>query len=212
VTEHNFETMRRAMVTGQLRTTAVNDPRVVAAMASVPREAFVPADLATLAYTDRTLPLGDGRFMPTPMVTGRLLTEARVRRTDAVLVVGAASGYPAAVVAELAGRVVALDETAFTPGPLPTDRVTRVQGPLAAGWPEGAPYDLILVDGAVDEVPDALVAQLAEGGRIATGLVRDGVTKLALGRKAGGGFGLAVFADAEAPVLPGFASPAGFRF
>jgi len=212
VTGHNFELMRRAMVTGQLRTTAVNDPRVIAAMGSVPREAFVPADMLPLAYTDRTLPLGDGRFLAAPMVTGRLLTEARVRPIDRVLIVGAATGYAAAVAAELAARVVALEDGAFTPGPLPAGRVERVQGPLAGGWPDGAPYDLILIDGAVEAVPPALVEQLAEDGRIATGLVRDGVTKLALGRKAGGGFGLAVFADAEVPRLPDFAEPVGFRF
>lgn len=200
------------MVTGQLRTNAVNDPRVVAAMALVPREAYVGRDLAAISYTDRTLPLGRGRAMPTPMVTGRLLTEARVRPGDAALVIGAGPGYAAAVLAELCARVTALEEPGLALGPPPGAGVTRVEGPLAAGWAANAPYDLILIDGAVEQVPDAITAQLAEGGRIATGLVRDGVTRLAVGRRSGGGFGLSTFADAEIPVLPGFGLPRGFRF
>ena len=211
LTEHDFELMRRAMVTGQLRTNAVNDARVVAAMASVPRELYAPASAIGISYTDRPLPIGHGRMMPPPMVTGRLITEARVRANESVLVIGAASGYAAAVLARLAARVIALEEADIAAGPT-AQNVARVQGPLVAGWPDAAPYDVILIDGAVDEVPPALVDQLAEGGRIATGLVRGGFTRLAIGRRSGDSFGLSAFADAEVPVLPGFAQPAGFRF
>lgn len=213
MTEHNFDQMRRAMVASQLRTTAVNDPRVVDAMGRVAREAFVPADQRALAYADASLPLGHGRAMPMPMVLGRLLTEARVRPGDHALVIGAGSGYAAAVLAMLVADVVALEEeggltgSAVLPG-----NVTRASGPLAQGWPAAAPYDLILFDGAIGQVPPAIVAQLREGGVIATGLVEHGVTRLAVGRKAGGAFGLIAFADAEVPVLPGFSTPAGFRF
>ncbi|UAK26701.1 protein-L-isoaspartate O-methyltransferase family protein [Sphingomonas nostoxanthinifaciens] len=205
--------MRRAMVASQLRTTAVNDVRVVTAMGAVPREAFVPAAQAPLAYIDASLPLGHGRALPTPMVLGRLLTEARVRPTDRVLVVGAATGYAAAVLAQLAAGVVALEEepALMASAPLPAT-VTIAQGPLVAGWPNAAPYDVILFDGAVEHVPDAIVAQLAEDGRIAAGIVENGVTRLAIGRKAGSSFAMACFADAEVPVLPGFARPPGFRF
>ena len=199
------------MVTGQLRTNAVNDARVVAAMASVPRELYAPGSAIGISYTDRPLPLGHGRLMPQPMVTGRLITEARVRASERALVVGAASGYAAAVLALLAESVVALEEADIPPGPLAAN-VTRVAGPLRAGWAEAAPYDVIVIDGAVDEVPEALIGQLAEGGRIATGLVRGGFTRLAIGRRSGDSFGLSVFADAEVPVLPGFVQPAGFRF
>lgn len=212
MTEHNFELMRRAMVTGQLRTNAVNDPRVVAAMASVPREAFVDGTAAAISYTDRTLALGGGRFLAAPMITGRLLTEARVQPTDRALVIGAGPGYAAAVLALLAAQVTALDEVGVVAGPLLSPNATRVEGPLAEGWAAGATYDLILIDGAVEEVPDTIAAQLADGGRLATGLLRDGVTRLAIGRKAGGHLGLSTFADAEVPVLPGFATPQGFRF
>jgi protein-L-isoaspartate(D-aspartate) O-methyltransferase len=208
VTEHNFEQMRRAMVSSQLRTTAVNDPKVVEAMGEVPRERFLPASLAGQAYLDISLPLGNGRAMPAPMVLGRLLTEARVRPTDHVLVIGAAGGYSAAVLAKLAGSVTALDENAI----VASEGVTAVQGPLAEGWASGAPYDLILFDGAVEQIPPVIIAQLADGGRIAAPVIEDGVARLAIGRKAGTGFGMISFADAEAPVLPGFAKPRGFTF
>ena len=213
VTEHNFEQMRRAMVASQLRTTAVNDPRVVAAMGEVARERFVPPSQAALAYLDTSLPIAPGRYLPAPMILGRLLTEARVKSSDRALVIGAGSGYAAAVLAELAGSVIALEDDAALIGdaPLPT-HVGRVSGPLAAGWAEGAPYDLILFDGAVEHVPTAIVTQLADGGRIAAPIVERGITRLALGRKAGNAFGMIVFADAEAPVLPGFAVKKGFAF
>ncbi len=213
MTEHNFEQMRRAMVASQLRTTAVNDPRVVTAMGNVARERFVPPSQASLAYLDAALPIGPGRAMPAPMVLGRLLTEARVRSSDRALVIGAGTGYAAAVLAELAGTVTALEEDAGLIGaaPLPA-HVSRVAGPLAKGWAKGAPYDLILFDGAVEHVPPEIVAQLADGGRIAAPIVENGVTRLAIGRKAGGGFGMVIFADAAAPALPGFAVEKGFVF
>lgn len=208
MTEHNFEQMRRAMVSNQLRTTAVNDPRVVVAMGQVARERFVPEGQVNLAYLDASVPLGNGRALPAPMVLGRLLTEARVRPGDRMLVIGATTGYAAAVAVELGAQVTALDEdnVPALPG------VTSVAGPLTQGWAGGAPYDLILFDGAVDEVPAAIVAQLADGGRIAAGIVENGVTRLAIGRKAGSGFGMISFADAEVPVLPGFARPRDFTF
>jgi len=211
VTEQNYEQMRRAMVDSQLRTTAVNDPRVVAAMGKVARERFVPADKASLAYLDKTLPVAPGRGMPSPMVVGRLLTEARVREGDKALVIGAGSGYSAAVLAELGAVVTALEEDEALAGNA-TRGVRRVSGPLAKGWPKGAPYDLILFDGAAEEIPAAIINQLADGGRLAAPIVQNGVTRLALGRKAGGGFGMQSFADAEAPILPGFAVEKGFSF
>jgi protein-L-isoaspartate(D-aspartate) O-methyltransferase len=213
VTEQNYEQMRRAMVASQLRTTAVNDPRVVAAMGKVARERFVPAAQAPLAYLDKTLPIVDGRGMASPMVVGRLLTEARVKPTDKALVIGAGSGYSAAVLAELAAHVIALEEDNTLAGnaPLPAN-VSRAAGALTKGWPKGAPYDLILFDGAVELIPPAIIDQLADGGRIATPIVENNVTRLAIGRKAGAGFGLLSFADADAPVLPGFAVERGFSF
>lgn len=211
MTEQNYEQMRRAMVDSQLRTTAVNDPRVVAAMGKVARERFVPAGQAALAYLDKTLPVAPGRGLASPMVTGRLLTEARVRAGEQALVIGAGSGYSAAVLAELGASVIALEEDKELAGKA-TAGVTRASGPLGKGWAKGAPYDVILFDGAVEEIPAAIISQLAEGGRLAAPIVQNGVTRLALGRKAGGGFGIQSFADAEAPILPGFAIEKGFSF
>jgi protein-L-isoaspartate(D-aspartate) O-methyltransferase len=211
VTEQNYEQMRRAMVDSQLRTTAVNDPRVVAAMGKVARERFVPADQVALAYLDKTLPVAPGRGLASPMVTGRLLTEARVREGDRALVIGAGSGYSAAVLAELGASVVALEEDKELAGKA-TPGVTRASGPLAKGWAKAAPYDLILFDGAAELIPPAIIDQLADGGRLAAPIVQNGVTRLALGRKAGSGFGMQSFADAEAPILPGFVIERGFSF
>ena len=211
MTEQNFEQMRQAMVASQLRTTAVNDPRVIAAMGKVARERFVPAEKASLAYLDKTLPVAPGRGMPSPMVVGRLLTEARVREGERALVIGAGSGYSAAVLAELGASVIALEEDKDLAGKA-TPGVTRAAGPLAKGWAKGAPYDLVLFDGAAEEIPATIIAQLADGGRLAAPILENKVTRLAIGRKAGGGFGMLSFADAEAPILPGFTVEKGFTF
>lgn len=205
------------MVVSQLRTSAVNDARVVEAMAVVPREAFVPADQAELAYRDIALPLPGGRRQNAPLATGRLLTEAAVRGDDKVLLIGAAGGYTAAVLARLAAQVVAVEsdpqlaEMARTAldG---TDNITVIEGELARGHAEGAPYDLLVIDGAVEELPAALITQLRPGGRIVTGRVDRGVTRLASGVRTEGGHGLADFTDIDCVVLPGFARVRGFQF
>lgn len=208
--------MRRAMVATQLRTNAVNDPRVIAVMGEVRRERFVPEDKAALAYTDAILPLGRGRELNPPVVTGRLLTEANVSPDDRVLLVGAGTGYAAALLARLAGSVVALEEDAAllarARAAVDASNVQIVEGDLAAGWPDGAPYDLIFVDGAVESIPLALVAQLADGGRLAAAVNEGGVTRLGVGRRGGQGFGMTSFADAAAAPLPGFARPVEFSF
>jgi protein-L-isoaspartate(D-aspartate) O-methyltransferase len=216
MTEHNFEHMRRAMIATQLRTTGTNDPRVLAAMGEVPRERFVPERRASLAYADALVPLKPGRDFNSPMALGRLLTEAAPRPGERALVVAAATGYAAAVLARLVGTVVALEEdvelAAEARSNLAGTGAKAVEGLLAEGWPADAPYDLILIDGAVEVVPDALVGQLVDGGRLAAGLLENGVTRLAIGRRAGEGFGMAAFADAAAAILPGFAKPRAFRF
>jgi protein-L-isoaspartate(D-aspartate) O-methyltransferase len=216
MTEHNFEHMRRAMIASQLRTTGTNDPAVLAAMGEVARERFVPGARLALAYADALVPLTPGRQLNNPMALGRLLTEAAPEKAAKALVVAAATGYAAAVVAKLTDSVVALEEDAELAArareALAGTGVTFIEGPLQAGYAPGAPYDLILIDGAVEFVPQALIDQLADGGKLATALVEDGVTRLALGRKAGEGFGLAAFADAAAAILPGFVRPRTFTF
>jgi len=215
--EANFEAMRAAMVSNQLRTSAVSDTRVVDAMRAVPREAFMPAERAELAYIDTPVPVGEGRAINPPLVTGRLLTALAPRAGERALVVGAATGYAAAVLAELGLDVTALEENAaladFAGGALAgTSGVAVVVGPLAEGWSAAAPYDVILIDGAIERLSDALAAQLADGGRIAAAIIERGVTRLASGRKVGASLVLDDFADSEAVALPGFAVPAGFVF
>ena len=216
MTEHNFEHMRRAMVASQLRTTGVNDPRVIAAMGAVPRERFVPGDRVPVAYADALVPLGNGRDLNTPMSLGRMLTEAAPRPEDRALVIGAATGYAAAVLAELVASVVAVEEDpellAVAREALDGRKVKLVEGPLTKGYKAGAPYDLILIDGAVEFVPDAIVAQLAEHGRLAAALLDRGVARISIGRRGGAGFGMASVSDAASAVLPSFLKPRAFTF
>lgn len=186
--------MRAAMISGQLRTNTVSDPRLVAAIQAVPREAFVPAEKAALAYADLPVALGEGRVLNAPLATARLIAEADVKAGDKVLVVGTATGYASAILAGLGATV------------------TEVQSDLPAGDAANAPYDAIVVDGAIEFVPDSFREQLVEGGRLATGLMDDGVDRLALARKAGDSLVPVPFADVQAAPLPGFSRPRMFAF
>jgi len=216
MTEQNFEAMRRAMVASQLRTTGVNDPRVVAEMGAVPREHFIPADRSALAYADTFVPLGHGRQLNPPMALGRMLAEARLRGDEKALVIGAATGYSAALLARLAGSVTALEEepelAAFARAALAGSGVELIEGPLTQGHAAGAPYDFVLIDGAVEHVPQAIVDQVAEGGAVALALVENGVTRLCIGRVFAGVLGTTIYSDAATAVLPGFSKPRGFSF
>ena len=211
------EAMRHTMVASQLRTNAVSDQRVVAAMATVPREDFLPASVGPLAYRDTLIPLGGGRQANSAMATGRLLTAAGLRADDRVLLIGAAGGYTAAVLARIVAHVTAVESD---PALIDLARraligvptVTLHEGALAGGAPDGSPYDALIVDGAVEVLPDALVEQVAIGGRVAAALLDRGVSRLASGRRTAGGFALQPFADAEAAPLPGFAPPPRFSF
>ncbi len=209
----DFATLRATMVASQLRTVGVNDPQVVAAMASVARETFVPAGREALAYADAAVPLGNGRAMAEPLVTGLLLTHARIGRDDRVLVIGAGTGYSAAVIARLAGRVVAVEVDADLVAHAARSGVTVQQRALIDGAPDDGPYDLIYFDGAIEQVPDALAAQLKPDGRAAA-VVRDAMTpgratvgRIVAGRIVGDGF-----IEVPAPLLPGFARMPEFVF
>lgn len=213
----NFDAMRHAMVASQLRTTAVSDQRVVAQMARVPREAFVPGALREVAYRDGTIDLGQGRAVNLPMATGRLLTEAYLEANDRVLLIGAGTGYTAALLAGIVAEVVAIEDNADLLAAARTalsgeGKVKLVDAPLTAGNPGDAPYDVLVIDGAVEEIPAALIDQVRIDGRIVTGLVDKGVTRLASGRRTEGGHGVRPFADAECAILPGFARPRAFQF
>ncbi len=211
-----FTAMRDAMVVSQLRTSGVDDRRVIDAMARVPREDFVPESVRALAYRDTQLSLGGGRTQNTPLATGRLLNEAAIGPDDRVLLIGAAGGYAAALLSELAAQVVAVEEA-----PLAAQartalagfaNVELVESALADGAPGHDPFDVIVIDGAVESVPDALIEQAKDGARIVTGLVDRGVTRLAAGRRTAGGFGLFDFVDLDCAILPGFTRPRPFKF
>ena len=217
MTEQNFEHMRRAMVASQLRTTGVNDPRVLAAMSAVPRERFVPAERAAMAYADVLVPLGKDRQLNSPMSLGRMLTEAEPQPSDRALVIGAATGYAAAVLVRMVASVVAVEEDpdlfAFARDALAGTKVELVQGPMTAGHAKGAPYDLILVDGAIETVPERIVKQLAEvDGRLVAAMLDNGVSRIAVGRRAGEGFAMAAVSDVASAILPGFLKPRTFTF
>lgn len=210
MSEQTYSSMRTAMVESQLRTSDVDDQRVIAVMVRVPREEFVPAERRAMTYIDRPIPLGGGRALNAPLVVGRLLKEARVEAGDKVLLIGAATGYSAALLAELGAQVTAVEEEGGADIAVPG--VTLVRGPLAAGAPDGAPYDVLFIDGAVEDVPTALVQQLADGARVVTGLVDRGVTRLCAGRVIGGALGLNSLTDIEMVALPGFGAAKAFTF
>ena len=208
----DYAAARRAMVENQLRPQGVTDHGVLAAMASVPRESFLPEGVRPLAYSDRSVALGGGRFLPAPAVLGQLLTQMAPEVGQRVLVVGAGAGYSAAVLKAMGLDVVALECSAELAARARDAGLTIVEGPLDAGHKARAPYDLILIDGAVEYLPEALIKQLADGGRLGAALVERRVTRLIVGRKAGGAFGYLSVGDAGVAPLPGFARPAAFEF
>lgn len=216
----SFDEMRQTMIDCQLRPTGVSDPRVVEAFAAVPRERFVPADRAMLAYLDEDLPLGGGRYLMEPMAFGQLLMGAGFKLHERVLVVGAGTGYSAAVIARLVREVVAVEEDAALAetaranlAAMGADNAKVVDGALTGGWAEGAPYDAIFFDGAVASLPPALLGQLKDGGRVIGVIIDDdGVQRGSTGIVAGGSFGQAEFTDISVKRLPGFDRPKAFTF
>ena len=208
----DFGAAREAMIESQLRPEGVTDPAVLEAMGRIPRENFLPSDARSLAYVDRAVPVGEGRFLPAPAVLGQLLTQMRLEPGQRALVVGAGTGYSAAVLSAMNLQVDALE---CDPALAKTSRklgTNTIEGPLDEGHAAGAPYDQILIDGAVEHIPDGLIDQLAEGGRLGGAIIDRGVTRLVVGRKAGGAFGTLSIGDAGVPPLPGFSRPKAFTF
>lgn len=214
--EISFAEMRSAMVDCQLRTNDVIDPALVSAMSAVPREDFVPAAMAPLAYIDRPITLNGERRMNAPLVTARLLVAADIRAGQRVLLIGAASGYAAAVLAELGAVVVAVESDAalvrMASAALGDRPVMLVTGALGDGAASEAPFDRIVIDGAIEALPDRLADQLVDGGLCVAALSDGPVTRLARGINVGGALVLRPFADMDAVILPGFSRPAGFAF
>jgi len=208
----DFTAARQAMVDSQLRPQGVNDPAVIEAMSLVPRERFVPDEQKPLAYIDRAVPLGEGRALPPSAVLGLLLTALAPVRGERALVVGAGTGYAAAVLREMGVEADAIESSTALASLARTNGVEVVESALEDGHRQGAPYDIILIDGAVGTIPDALVEQLKDGGRLGGAILDKGITRLVTGRRAGGGFGYLTIADAATPVLPGFQQPLAFTF
>lgn len=211
--------IRQNMVATQVRTNKVTDPRIIAAMETVARERFVPSSLEAVAYVDHDLEIAPGRYLMSPMVFARLLQEAGIRGSDVVLDVGCGTGYSAAIIAGIAGAVVALESDpalAEQASELLTefqvDNVVVVTGNLRAGHPGQAPYDVIVVNGAVETLPTSLTGQLAEGGRLVGVIVESGISSASLYLKQGGTLSRRVLFEAGAKILPGFEAPPAFTF
>ncbi|MGB0683627.1 MAG: protein-L-isoaspartate O-methyltransferase family protein [Magnetovibrionaceae bacterium] len=216
----DFAKARYLMVENQLRCVKVYDETILDAFSNLPRERFVPKGQAGLAYMDEAVPVADGRYLMEAMILGRMLQSAHVGAEDAVLIVGCGTGYSAAVLADLCSAVVALEEdTALaalanaTLADLGADNVAVIEGPLAEGYPSQAPYDVIVIDGSVDLVPDVIRDQLADGGRLVTIINEDGIGRARLiTRVSGTQFTETDLFDAGSPKLPGFDVKPAFAF
>ena len=217
----DFALARRNMVEGQLRPNRVNDAGLLAVLGELPRERFLPDGLRSVAYADDDVPLGNGRFMMEPMVLARLIQFLQPQAGDKAMVLAAGLGYGAAILARLVQSVVAVEADAgLAEGArqvlrdLGVTGVQQVVGEAEQGAAAAGPYDIILIEGAVHEVPKAIADQLAEGGRLAT-VVADpsgalGVAHLFV--KQGGVVSGRPLFDAGTPPVPGFARPARFTF
>jgi protein-L-isoaspartate(D-aspartate) O-methyltransferase len=186
---------RRAMIDSQLRTSGVNAEPVLRRMAEVARERFVPETARGFAYIDRAIPLGDGRQLAAPVVHGMMLQEARPDPTDKALLVDGGSGYLAELLRPMVGSLEVVT---------PAEAVTASR--------KGGDFTLLVIDGAVGQLPEALAHRLADGARAVAGMVENGITRLAVGRKAAGVLAMLPLAELGIPVLPEFAAPKGWSF
>lgn len=193
--ESPFATARRSMIDSQLRTSGVTAIEVIARMRDVPREDFVPTALRDVAYADRAIPLGDGRFLAPPLVHGMMLQEAAPGPNDSVVLVDGGSGYLAELLRPLVASLKVLT---------PEQALAAPRG--------GTKADLIIIDGAIEHLPDSLAKRLADKGRVVCGLLNTGVTSLARGRKSGTQVVFLPLADLGIPHLPAFDKPKGWSF
>lgn len=217
----DFTLARRNMVEGQLRPNRVTNAQLLAVIGALPRERFLPEGLRSVAYSDEDVPLGGGRFLMEPMVLARLIQTLQPRPDDRAMVVASGRGYGAALLARLVNSVVAVESDPLlaaaaeqTAKELGLAGVRQTVGELAAGAAASAPYDVILIEGAVRQIPQAIFDQLAEGGRLATIFAGpEGALGAAqLFMKEGGVTSGRPLFDAGTPALPGFAPPPRFTF
>jgi protein-L-isoaspartate(D-aspartate) O-methyltransferase len=217
-----FSTARQKMVDGQVRPSDVTDIRIIDAMLAVPREVFVPPNQRALAYLDLDLDVseaGSKRFLIKPVVTAKMLQAAEIKDSDNVLVVGCASGYSAAVVAKLAARVTATESDpslaakameAFAA--LGFGNVTVRVAAAAEGDSAGAPYDVIVLNGATETAPEGLYRQLKDGGRLVGVFAMTQPQRATIVTSSHHDFGNRALFDASVPVLPGLERPPAFVF
>lgn len=215
----DFERARRNMIDSQVKPNRVTDFAVVEAMASIPREKFVPGSKQGIAYVDEDIDLGEGRVMLEPMVFARLLQAAEIGRGDAVLDVACATGYSSAVIGRIASAVVGVESNAdFAASASKTliemgaDNAVIIEGDLKAGYPKQAPYDVIFINGSIEEEPAALLDQLAEGGRLVAVMRGEGVGKATVWTRHGAIFSARAIFDAGVPLLEEFRREPGFVF
>ena len=216
-----FTTARQKMVDGQVRPSDVTDIRIIDAMLAVPREAFVPENKQALAYLDLDLDVGESakRFLIKPAVLAKMLQAAEIKEADKVLVVGCASGYAAAVIARFASQVTATEsDTALAAkakdilGRIGCENVAVRTAAAADGDPANAPYDVILLNGATEIVPERLYGQLRAGGRLVGVFATSQPARAAIVTCSHGDFGHRTLFDAAAPVLPGMERIPAFVF
>src|SRR6202035_3727965 len=218
-----FVTARQKMVDGQVRPSDVTDIRILDAMLAVPREAFVPPNQRAMAYLDLDLDVSDGgsakRFLIKPAVIAKMLQAADIGDTDHVLVAGCATGYTAALVAKLAGRVTATETVPALAAKakdvlaqLGLGNVTVRAADVAAGDPANAPYDVIVLDGATEITPEHLYGQLKDGGRLVGGFATTQPPRATIVTRSHGDFGNRALFDATVPVLPGLERRPAFVF
>ena len=215
----DFAAARRNMVAAQLRTNKVTDAAVLAAMGEIPRERFVDRHLREVAYVDEDIPVAAGRHLMEPMVLARMVQALAAAPGQVVLDVGCGTGYSCAVLARLATTVVALESDAGLAraatanlAELGVDNVVLVEGPLRDGHAAQAPYDAILIGGAVPDIPMVLGQQLAEGGRLCCVVGGDGRGRAVLALSRDGKLARRTLFDANIPPLPEFDAVPGFTF
>jgi len=220
----DFTDARNRMVDSQVRPNQVSDPRIIAAMREIPRELFLPPKLRPVAYIDEDIPLGGGRYMMEPMAIARLVQLLAPSEGERALVVASGTGYGAALLAACGVRVIALDDDralldiARSALDAVAPSVSLVSGPLDAGWPVGAPYDIILLEGAVQQIPPTLGAQLrADGGRLATvrretHLEAGSMGTALLAEPTPAGLSAQPVFDCATPLIPSLVKKPGFVF
>ncbi|MBA4788602.1 MAG: protein-L-isoaspartate O-methyltransferase [Pseudomonadota bacterium] len=221
----DFAELRRGMVDSQVRANDVTDLRIVDAMLELPRERFVPESLRALAYIDDDLVVRQpaagvpARYLLEPMVLAKLIQLADVQPTDLVLTIGAGTGYAAALLARLSGQVISVEDDSdlvaasnAALADLGVGNVATFQGPLTAGWASEAPYDLIFLNGSFEVVPDTLIAQLKDGGRLVAVKGQGGAGRACVLTKVGSAVSDYPAFNAGVPLLPGFEAPPRFTF